>query len=104
MDHANTIVAEMQQKADKFEKENDDLKRKIEKVQDPFERERIIRDELLMQKPGEVIVQVPTQTPAEEVFPSETTSNGSSLPSSSVENMNVFQKIGAWFIGLFHKK
>ena len=67
MNAANAILSEMQVKVDRLEKENTELEKSITKVEDPFERERIIRDELLMQKPGEIVVQVPKPSPTVDI-------------------------------------
>ena len=42
---------------------NKDLQQKIQDAQEPFSQEKIIRDELNMQKPGEVILLLPSPTP-----------------------------------------
>jgi cell division protein FtsB len=42
------------------------LEQTAQEAQQPFTKEKIIRDELLMQKPGEYIVQIPDET-SEEV-------------------------------------
>ncbi|MBU0576464.1 septum formation initiator family protein [Patescibacteria group bacterium] len=37
------------------------LEKSIEEAQQPFSQEKIIRDELLMKKPGEYVVQIPDE-------------------------------------------
>ena len=37
----------------------DELAKKLEAAQHPFSKEELIRDQLLMQKPGEFVVQMP---------------------------------------------
>ena len=45
------------------EKKGVELMEKLNKIQSPLEQERRIREELNMQKPGEIILQLPSPTP-----------------------------------------
>jgi len=55
---ANTRLQTMQKQTALLEKQNNDIRQKIEEANTPFIREKMIRDQLGMQKPGEVVVQV----------------------------------------------
>lgn len=55
---ATSRLAMMESQTQELEKKNEELQQKIEDARSPFNRERMIRDQLGMQKPGEVIVQI----------------------------------------------
>ncbi len=63
----NTLSLEkLEQKKQELERENtrtEQLKRELDTAQSPLEQERIIRDQLLLQKPGEVLLLLPTPVP-----------------------------------------
>ena len=70
-DHSEQESLELQ----KLQEKADQLKKDLEKEKQPFEQEKIIRDELNMQKEGEIIIQLPslpTPTPAPPAMPSPT--------------------------------
>ncbi|HSW89436.1 MAG TPA: septum formation initiator family protein [Patescibacteria group bacterium] len=56
-------LEEAQNEVDKQRQIETDLEQKLQNLNDPFYREKIIRDELNMQKPGEVILQLPSPSP-----------------------------------------
>ncbi len=68
------------------------LEKKYEKINDPYEKERIIREELNMQKPGEVILGIPEDRLA--------TQSGENIDKlENRQNANVIQSILLWIKG-----
>jgi cell division protein FtsB len=55
-------LKQAEQRAEQMERENEEKKKLIEEAQSPFERERMIREELGMQKPGESVVEIVQNT------------------------------------------
>ena len=49
----------LDQEVQKIASEISELKAQVELAEHPFTQERILRNELLMQKPGEYVVQIP---------------------------------------------
>jgi len=80
--HFNTLeiknstqsITQLDQQVNLTAKEVETLKHKLEQVQQPEAKEKIIRDELLLQKPGEYTIQLP---------PIETTDKTTTIPSST---------------------
>ncbi|PIR58848.1 MAG: hypothetical protein COU69_03560 [Candidatus Pacebacteria bacterium CG10_big_fil_rev_8_21_14_0_10_56_10] len=56
-------VAELNQEISRLEEEVAELERRLETAQSDFTREKILRDELLLQKPGEQVVKLPPLPP-----------------------------------------
>lgn len=65
------------------------LEKKYEKINDPYEKERIIREELNMQKPGEVILGIPETHTA-------TQSGEETIPTIYTDKPGFFQSIYLW--------
>jgi hypothetical protein len=62
------IIHELEQKVYQQEQDVKSLEEKVTKAKSPLTQEEIIRDQLLMQKPGEYVVQIPDlPEPVEEV-------------------------------------
>jgi cell division protein FtsB len=59
-------VTKAQEKVAKLEEEVTSLQEKVDKSGSPLEQEKIIRNQLLMQKPGEYVVQIPRSTQKEQ--------------------------------------
>lgn len=60
--HQDTKPNIYQEHTQQLQKEVNDLKYKLEQQSEPFYQESIIRDQLNMKKPEEVILQLPTDT------------------------------------------
>lgn len=71
---AQTSVATIQdlkQETDKLHLEVDDLTQKVQAADSPLSKEKLIRDQLLMQKPGETVVQLPSIQDNKEASPAK---------------------------------
>lgn len=56
--NATSRLAMMESQTQELEKKNESLRKQIDDARSPFIREKMIRDQLGMQKPGEVVVQI----------------------------------------------
>lgn len=61
MTESERILEESRLITDQLQEQVDDLEKSLEEAQAPFVQEKIIRDQLLLQKPGEYVVQLPTE-------------------------------------------
>lgn len=69
------LIIEIQQtKVEKLKQEISDLESKASSSADPFFQEKIVRNELLMQKEGETIIQIPPELLPTRIIPSPTPS------------------------------
>ncbi len=59
------FILTLQNKVEKEKTEVFQLEEKLSQAESDYQKERIIRDELLMQKPGEYVIQVPDVAPPE---------------------------------------
>jgi cell division protein FtsB len=64
-------VGVLEQEITKITSEVSELKTKTDQANDPLTQEKIIRDELLMQKPGEYVIQIPDLKSWEATPPAE---------------------------------
>jgi len=55
---AQQLIKDTEQRVTLLEKENQEKRKRIEEATSPFTREEMIRNQLGMQKPGEIVVQV----------------------------------------------
>ncbi len=69
-DQPSETVGVLEQEIDYLASEVSRLEQQAEASQTEFSREKIIRDELLMQKPGEYIIQLPDTIPVVVTQPS----------------------------------
>ncbi len=107
--NATSRLALMEKQTQELEKKNESIRAQIEDARSPFIREKMIRDQLGMQKPGEVVVQIVDTTNVSQ----SSTLLGSQLEdqrgvqkSSNIERFwqflgNLVQGIKKKFIGLF---
>ena len=79
-----------EERAKAFEKENAEKKIQIENALSPFEREKMIREQLGMQKAGEYVVQVTQNSDVTAVASSSTVLGNEILP--VVEKGNIFNQ------------
>ena len=56
--NATSRLAMMESQTQELEKKNEALQKQIDDARSPFIREKMIRDQLGMQKPGEIVVQI----------------------------------------------
>ncbi|MFZ5376537.1 MAG: FtsB family cell division protein [Patescibacteria group bacterium] len=69
--YSKQSIEQLEAEVQELEKIRDEDKKKLELADKPIAKEKIIRNELLMQKPGEYVVQiaVETETTAKELSP-----------------------------------
>ena len=90
-----------EEKATALEKENAEKKLKIEEAQSPFEREKMIREQLGMQKPGETVVQVAQNSDVTAVA-SPSTAFGNEV-AAIAEKANIFRQFWQMIEDLFSR-
>lgn len=66
------IVASQEESLEKIQTEVAELEARLEQSSDPFYQEKVLRDELLLQKDGEIVIQIPREQLPEIVRPSAT--------------------------------
>jgi hypothetical protein len=66
----------LENEVDQLISEVDNQKKQLEVIQQPLTKEKIVRNELLLQKPGEYVVQLPPASPT----PAQNNKNSRSNP------------------------
>lgn len=66
------VVEKNQATVDELRQTADQLRNQLEESQSTFEKEKVLRDELLEQKEGEVVIQLPAITPIVSPSPTPT--------------------------------
>lgn len=90
-----------EEKAVAIEKENAEKKVQIENAQSPFEREKMIREQLGMQKPGEIVVQVTQNSDNGAIASSSTVLENKTA--SITEKGNIISQFGKIIQGVFSR-
>ena len=89
-----------EEKATALEKENAEKKVQIEDANAPFEREKMIREQLGMQKPGETVVQVAQNSDSIAVASSSVALGNNTI---EIEKRNIFSQFVQIMRGIFSR-
>lgn len=88
--NARSRLNDLESRNTEAEQRVQELEKKVAQADNPFAKERIIREELNMQKPGEVVLGLPTE--------SDATVSALSVPSE--ERANVFMRAFSGLLSL----
>jgi len=83
-DYSNRILRQKQQSLTQLRKDLQQLKQKDTRLGSDFYQEKIIRDELLMQRPREIIIQLPIEEEKRVV---------NSSPKPDLQNLEKWEKL-----------